>query len=151
MKHVWSIICQQSSIDFESNLLSLYNCLEEINLVIDKDQVSREKKMTIPTKFQLVSSWSIEDSSQNNNLETRGEFIDPDGNTLNTFDNSFIIKSGITRFRNRTNIQGFPVTKEGRYYLKVWQKNQAKDFELVAELPIDIKINYQLLKVAGNK
>ena len=57
MKHVWSIICQQSSIDFENNLLSLYGCIEELNLVVDKDKILQNEKMIIPAKFQLVSFW----------------------------------------------------------------------------------------------
>ncbi|OIO07227.1 hypothetical protein AUJ35_02465 [Candidatus Falkowbacteria bacterium CG1_02_41_21] len=149
MKHIWSIICQKSSIDFENNLLSLFNCVEEMNLVVDKDKVSSREKMLIPAEFQLISFWVVEDSSRDNNLEIKGELIDPDNKILNTFNNSFTIKSGASRFRNRTNIQGLPITKAGRYYLKVWQKNNSKaDFKLVAELPIDIKINYQLLKVS---
>ena len=149
MKHVWSIICQQSSIDFENNLLSLYGCIEELNLVVDKDKILQNEKMIIPTKILLVSFWSVADSSRDNNLDVKGEFIDPKGKVLNTFNNSFIVKSGAIRFRNRTNIQGIPVTGEGRYYLRVWQKNSHNQkFDLVAELPIDIKINYQLLEVA---
>lgn len=149
MKHIWSILCQKSSIDFESNLLSLFDCVEEMNLVLDKEKVSNNDKMIIPAEFQLVSFWAVQDSSDTNSLEMKGELVDPDNQVLNTFSNSFVIKKGISRFRNRTNIQGLPVTKEGRYYFKVWQRsNNEKDFKLVSELPIDIKINYQLLPVS---
>jgi len=149
MKHVWSIICQKSSIDFESNLLSLFNCLEEMSLVIDRDKISEGERIIIPAEFQLVSFWTVEDSSRDNDLEIKGELVDPAGEILNTFTNRFVIKSGTLRFRNRTNIQGLPVTKEGRYYIKVWQKDSQNNFELVSELPIDVKINYQILKVAN--
>lgn len=148
MKHIWSIICQHSSIDAENNLLSLFNCVEEMNLIVDRDKMSEQEKIVIPAEFQLVSFWATEDSSKDNKLEIKGELVDPDNKVLNTFNNNFVVKSGVARFRNRTNIQGLPITKEGRYYVKVWQKNDKEKFVLVAELPIDIKISYQILKVS---
>lgn len=148
MKHIWSIICQHSSIDAENNLLSLFNCVEEMNLIVDRDKISEPEKIVIPAEFQLVSFWTIEDSSKDNKLEIKGELVDPDNKVLNTFNNNFVVKSGVARFRNRTNIQGLPITKEGRYYVKVWQKDDKEKFVLVAELPIDIKISYQILKVS---
>lgn len=148
MKHIWSVICQKSSIDFENNLVSLFNCIEELTLVVDKEKIPENGRIVIPVEFQLVSSWTIEDSSQDNSLEIKGELIGLDNEILNTFDNTFPIKSGITRFRNRINIQGLPVTKEGRYYIKVWKKDNKGKFILESELPIDIKINYQILKVS---
>lgn len=148
MKHIWSIVCQQSVIDAENNLLSLFNCVEEMNLTVDRDKISEPEKIVIPAEFQLVSFWSVKDSSKDNELTVKGELVDPNNKILNTFNNTFIVKSGVTRFRNRTNIQGLPITTEGRYYVKVWQKDLKEKFTLVAELPIDIKINYQILKVS---
>ncbi len=148
MKHVWSVLCQKSSIDFENNILSIFGCIEEMNVVIDKDKIVENEKIVIPVEFQLVSYWIAEDSSVSNSLEIKGEFIDSSGLVLSSFENSQQIKPGSARFRHRVNIQGFPVTKEGRYYLKLWQKKLGgkKEFSLVAELPVDVKIAYQLLK-----
>lgn len=147
MKHIWSIICQQSSIDSEKNLLSLFSCIEEMNILIDKEKVSDNKKIIIPTEFQLVSLWTVEDSLKENKLELRVDLLDPDNQILSSFNNSFLVKSGSSRFRNRTNIQGLPVSREGRYYLRVSQRVNGGSYNLVSELPIDIKINYQIMKV----
>jgi hypothetical protein len=148
MKHIWSILCRTSSIDFESNSLSLFECIEEINLTIDKTKIPLGEKMIIPAEFQLVSFWIIKDNSRDNAIELKGELVDPNGKVLNSFKNSHEIKKGALRFRSRINIQGLPTTEEGRYYFKVWQKvNGEKDFELISELPLDIKISYQLLEV----
>jgi len=142
MKNIWSIICQRSSIDEKSNLLSLFNCIEQMSLLIDKEQLSKNKKNVIPVDFQLVSLWTIEDPSKENITEIKNEFVDPDNKVLNTFYNKFKIKRGALRFRNRTNIQGLPITKEGRYYYRIWQKKKNK-FELISELPLDINISYK--------
>jgi hypothetical protein len=148
MKHVWSILCQRSSIDFETNSLSLFDCLEEMNVVINKTELVKNDKIIIPVEFQLVSFWSIEDSEKDNILKIKGELVDSKNKILNSFENSFNIKKGIKRFRNRTNVKGLPITEEGRYYIKVWQwAEKISKFEVVSELPLDVKISYQLLPV----
>ena len=145
MKHVWSILCEKSSIDNESNLLSLFSCLEEISVVIDKDKMPEKgKKMLIPANFQLVSYYTVDNTEQENKLETKVELVSPDGETLNQFNNTFTVKPGVSRFRNRANISGVPVYGEGRYFIKIYQQVEG-DLKLRAELPIDIKISYKLL------
>ena len=36
MKHIWSILCQNSSIDDKTKLLSIFSCIEELGVTIDK-------------------------------------------------------------------------------------------------------------------
>lgn len=145
MKHIWTILCQSSSVDIDTNILSIFNCIEELSLTIDKTQLIDKEKLVIPVGFQMVSFWAVENSNKDNILEIRGEVVDPDGKLLNKFDNKFNIKKGILRFRNRINIQGLPVTKDGRYTIKMMQKMEKnKDFEVVAELPLDVKIGYTI-------
>ncbi len=142
MKHVWSIICEKSSIDFESNLLSMFNCVEEVKVVIDKTKMPKNDKLIIPVNFQIVSFWSVEDSNKENFVEVKGELIAPGGAVLIEFKNN--LKSGkkIKRFRSRTNIQKMPVTESGRYYFKILQKKGNK-FKIVAELPLDVTLSYK--------
>ena len=144
MKHIWSIICEKSSIDFESNLLSLFNCVEEMKFVVDKTKMLPKGKLVIPVNFQIVSFWSIEDFNKENILDIKWEFSDPKEKVLNEFKNILKIKKGIKRFRNRTNVQGMPITESGRYYFRIWQKKNNK-FELVSELPIDVDLSYKIL------
>lgn len=145
MKHIWTVLCQKSSIDIETNLLSLFDCVEELGLVIDKTKAP-EGNLVISTEFQLVSFWTVENPNQDNVLEIRGELLDPNGKILNKFENKFAIKKGILRFRNRTNIQGLPITETGRYIVRMMQKKEdKKEFEIVTELPLDINISYKLM------
>lgn len=143
MKHIWTVLCQKSSIDIETNLLSLFNCVEELSLVIDNAQ-STVENLVIPADFQLVSFWTVENPNRDNVLEIRGELVDPQGKTLNTFENRFEIKKGILRFRNRSNIQGLPITAAGRYLFRMMQRT-ANGFGIVSELPLDIKISYKIM------
>lgn len=143
MKHIWSIICQNYSVDSKTNLLSIFNCVEELKIEIKKDQMPKIDPLVIPISFQMVSFWTIEDTNQKNVLDIKLEIIDPNGKLLNNFNKSFDIANGTLRFRNIINIQNIKITKEGRYMIKVFSKeNDKKGFRVVAELPLDIKIEY---------
>lgn len=145
MKHIWSVLCQKSSIDLESNQLSLFNCLEEISLSLDSADALKNN-LVVPIEFQLVSYWSREKADSELDLRAEGELIDASGKVINSFKNSFPIKQGILRFRNRTNIQGLQITGPGRYYLRLYKLIDSKR-ELVAELPLDVKISYKVMDI----
>lgn len=145
MKYVWSIICEKSSVDFESNLLSMFNCVEEMKVVIDKTKMPKNGKLVVPANFQIVSFWSIEDSNKENSDEIKGEIIDPKGILLNEFKNTLKAEKGKKRLRHKVNVQGMPLTESGRYYFRISQKKNDK-FEVVGELPLDIDISYKLLE-----
>ncbi len=146
MNHIWTVLCQRSAIDFENNLVSIFNCVEELGIVMDKKNVSAPA-LVIPVELQLVSFWTVKDATRENKLEFKGELVDPSGKTIKEFTNDFTVAKDILRFRNRTNIQGFPVTVPGRYYFRMSQREEKKDdFVVVAELPLDVNISYKLLE-----
>ena len=143
MKHIWTVLCQNSSVDSDTNLLSIFNCLEELAIKIDRKKAPKIDELVIPIGAQLISFWSIENQNQDNILEISVEILDPDGKLLNKFDQKIDIKRGPLRFRNILKIQGIKITKEGRYIIKMThKKKEDKDFKVVAELPLDIKISY---------
>ncbi len=140
MKHVWSVICQSSSIDFERNSLSLFNCVEEISIVVKKDKQINSDKIFIPSEFQLLSYWSVDNLEEEKNIDLRCEMFNGDNELLSVFNNSLVVKKGAPRFRSRINIKGIPVKGQGRYYFKVWQKISEGDYELISEIPLDVKL-----------
>lgn len=100
----------------------------------------------VPVEFQLVSFWTVENQSGESVLKIRSEIEDPKGKILQNFEKDFSIKKGVMRFRNRTNIQGMPITEAGRYIIRMMQKKEGKkEFETIAELPVDIKISYKIM------
>ena len=147
MKNVCSIICNNSSIDPQTNFLSLHNCVEEIKIEIDKTKISKNNQIVIPVNLQLISAWAIEDFSKENKVDVKLEFVSPLGEVLNEF---FIVlksKKGDKRLRSITNIQGIKILESGRYYYRV-SKKRGRGFEVVSEVPLDIDIAY---KIFNNK
>lgn len=149
MKHIWSILCQKSSVDKESNLISLFDCVEEISLVIDQTKAPKDDKLIVPIEFQLVSFWVFEkiNKTKDNVLEMKIELLDPDKKLLGRFENKFKVKKGSTRFRSRISIKGLRITKNGRYTFKVRGKGEGeKGHKVVAELPLDLNLSYKFPK-----
>jgi len=152
MKHIWSILCQKSVIDNETNLISLIDCLEELNLTMDINKESNQisEKRVIPINFQIVSFWLIENNDVKK-LEIKIELHDPENNKINEINNIFELKENYLRYRTRINVQGFPVTKSGRYLFKIYQIEQGETLKCVSELPLDVKINYKLQNLENPK
>jgi len=138
MKHIWSIICQNSSIDRDSNSLCLLNTVEEITIKNASRSDMVGKKQVLPISFEIVSLWQISDANKGA-LNIVGEFVDPSGKLLDTYERKIDIPVGFGRFRNRIKINGFSITGPGIYWIKI-KRNDKKKSELVAELPIEVKI-----------
>jgi len=150
MKNVWSIICEKSSIDSQTNLLSLFNCIEEVKLEIDKNKMPKTDKLVIPVSFQLISLWTIEKYTKENMFEIKVELIDPKGKALSEFPNTLKSKKGDKRLRSITNIQGMQITEGGRYHYRISQK-KGNQFEIASETPLDINLSYKILEKSSNK
>jgi len=142
MKHIWSLICERSSIDSQTNLLSIFNCIEEVSLEIDKTKIPDGDKLVVPANIQLISLWTSENFTEENSTEIKVEFIDPNGKILTEFINVLKTKKGEKRLRSLVGMQGLQVTDGGRYYYKIYQKNNNK-FEVITELPFDINLSYK--------
>lgn len=147
MKHIWTVLCQNFSIDKETNLLSLFNCVEELTVKIDRTKITNIDKsdIFINMNIQLVSFWSIENPEKDSVLRTKAELLDPEGKLINEFPREINVKRGPLRFRSIINIRGMKIKKEGRYILKMTHRgDNDRNFKTVAELPLDIKLLYTL-------
>ncbi len=146
MENIWAIICEKSSIDSQTNLLSLFNCIEEIKIEIDKEKMPESDKLVVPINLQVISLWLVKDFTKENSSEIKLEFIDPKGKVLNEFINVLQVKPGEKRMRNIANIQGLQITEEGRYYYRISQKKSNKFIEVV-KLPLDINLSYKIFNI----
>lgn len=143
MENVWSLLCESSSIDVETNSLSVFKCVEGIKLEIDKTKLSKDNGIIIPANFQLISFWAITDSTKKNSCEIKIELIDPKSKVLREFVNTLETKAGEARLRNITKINGLQITESGRYYYQVSQK-KANKFVVVSRLPLDLELSYRI-------
>ncbi len=144
MQHIWSILCHKASIDSATNSLSLFECLEQINVTIDRQETTQQEKIGIPIDFEMVQFWRDNNIKTERKFKIKIELKDPDKNVLQNFDGELVFKKNVKRLRNRMNIKGFPITVEGEYNFVVKLKHGNKYKEVVA-VPIDVILQYKLL------
>jgi len=141
MQHIWSILCKSSSIDQDTNLITLRDCIEQFDITLSK---KTEEKVVAPIEFEIVNLWSGNQSDKTKKFEIKTELYDPKNTKINEFLGSFIFQQNMKRMRTRMKIKGLQVTSTGTYIFKVKIKEKSqKQYKEVAELPLDITLGYK--------
>ncbi len=153
IKSIWSILCQESSVDANTNNISLFKVLEEIKFELKIEELDKlkndpnfdpKKPFFLPFTSQLIILWK--------NLSTKKDFEfpvkillkDPDGKKIQDMTNSFIFQDGKERLRTVISLNGVPLTKPGEYIYSIMVKqNKNEDFEEIATVPIKIDIDFK--------
>lgn len=143
MKHIWTVLCQNSVIDQQTNNLSIHNCIEALSLSLD-ERYQKEAMVTIPVEFQMVSYWKREqDEVGDLQGDLRMDVLDPRKIVLSSYATAFIMKSEFNKTRNRWTIQGLQISATGDYTLLVYKKTPSGEYGLIAELPLEVNIEYK--------
>lgn len=146
LKHIWSVLCKESTINQDDNVISLYGVLEELNITLTPmkgSEASLPEKVgiPIPINYEIVSMWIKNNKKDIVKAEIEYTLISPTGKELlKTIQNAEIPETS-RRFRSRMKISGIQVEKEGDYNFRVRIKEQGSNiFKTVCELPLEIKI-----------
>jgi len=142
----WSILCSNSLVDVDSNNLSLFNIIEQINLNIElkSDKKFDEKAGDIfPLNMVLVSRFrKTIPEDEPIEVDVKIDFVSPDKELLGSFSQSFELGSGIDNIRLRSGIQGLKLTKSGMYNFVIFLKEQSEEkFDAVYSLPLKVTLN----------
>jgi hypothetical protein len=140
MKHIWTVLCKESVINQDDNVISLNGVLEEITSTLTPlAEIKEPKKIIILFNYEIVSYWTKEDDKEVN-ASLKLTVIDPKGVNLNELVKDLVFPKESKRLRTRLKIQGLQATDNGRYLFKVSIKfNENKNFVTVSEVPLDIK------------
>jgi hypothetical protein len=144
--HVWSVLCLQSTVDEETNELSMFKILEELN-VTSKEKLRYKKDgvlespIGLPVTFQLITLWQKIDVSKNAKFDARIEYIDPSGVSHKPFDHEISIPKDKTRARHRFNVSSILVNQGGDYHFRISARDKSrKAFKHVADIPLTITL-----------
>jgi hypothetical protein len=138
IKHVWSVICAKSSIDNETNLISISEVLENLDL---RDKVLGEDlKGVLEIKNEVVSCYFRDGEAKTAESVTQQiVVISPDGREIANNTTRVEFPIGIIRMRNRVKSDGMPVAGFGIHIYEVRLKNEVdEDFQTVARIPISV-------------
>lgn len=133
IQHVWSVLCTRSSIDSETNNISLLEVVEKLTLFGGRNEG------VVPIQVELVTLWSRENLADEESGEARMTCLAPDGTHLvpptpYTVD---LTQFGRTRHRNRIN--GIPVRGSGKYTF-LTELRRDDEWTAVSRVPLEIAI-----------
>lgn len=140
IKHIWSVLCQESIINQDNNMISLNNIIEEINLKQNKNKISKNStKVLVPINHEIVSFLSKSDKNKQVKIQLKLTLLDPNMDKLEEKKFDVIIPVSKDKMRTRIKFASIPITTEGNYVYLVSIK-QNKEFETVAQIPLEVKI-----------
>jgi hypothetical protein len=133
--HVWSALCQNASIDIQTNSVSLFNVLEGITLI---GSISEEKRGII--RLELVSLWNRESEDIPCKGLFRMHFIDPKGKDSEPFSLEINLMESFFH-RTRISIPNMAIAYAGQYNCIIEYQDQGEnEWHQVAKIPLIITI-----------
>src|SRR3989338_1372313 len=116
INHLWSIACSRTSVDRESNNISLFEVLEQLTL--SGGPIQPGKKGVVPILFEIVSLWTKE--HENETIKGRGRtvLVAPSGAELPLLEFDIDL-SNHQRLRTINRITGLPIGEEGKHYFRI--------------------------------
>jgi hypothetical protein len=131
IRHFWTLLCQSSIINQETNNISLIEVIEQLNIIEEK--INNQTKMPA----EIVSFWVKEDINVDENCKIEFSFIDSDEKVIEKFSHELVIPKGKDRMRFRLRVMLPLSLKRGyRYLITKAYNNQSKIFEPVGKTPI---------------
>jgi len=134
--HVWSVLCETSLLDQDSNLISLINVLEEITI----PEEPAEGK-ALPIVVNLVSTWIRSDLNTPGKGQSRINFVSPSGNTLQSLANDVDLTNH-ERLRAKGQFRGLQAPEAGQYHFYIeFREDDHQEWSKVASVPF--KVNFR--------
>ena len=133
--HIWSVLCQRSVIDKDSNTMTLFDAIEQLTIS------GAELPAIAPIPMELVSLWSRTEPDRQARGRARVCLIEPDNSIQQP---SFEIDIDLTaheRYRTRGRMGGMPIRAAGRYKFRVeLQIEGDHQWREVARIPVQVVI-----------
>ncbi len=139
IKHIWSVLCSNSSIDQTSNTVSLFNIIEELEVQVPASVQKTKEPINLGFNFDLVTLWKREGGILA--YDQKVELLSPNMDSLSMIEAPVNFTDKSKRARINLKIQGITLIGEGEYLFRVSVKEKSeKKFEFVHEVPFQVKI-----------
>src|SRR5687768_16274240 len=122
IRHVWSVLCSKSTVDRETNNVSLIEVLEQLEITATVTRIgsSGQAAPPIPTipgapfTGELVTLWARTDPAQPARGIARVRLLSPQGAELAAFEYAIDVSTN-ARLRNQGRVQGLRLAGDGWY------------------------------------
>jgi hypothetical protein len=132
IRHIWSVLCEKSIIDHDTNNISLVNIFEQFTIMADPipDGI-------LPITAELVTLWARDKDMAPSTSKQRLSIIDPEENIIK----EIIMDIDLTKashLRCRAILKGLPVSKSGDYLFRIEYLGDQDNWISVALVPLSI-------------
>jgi len=136
--HVWSVLCQSTSVDQQTNNLSIFQVMEQVQIAGGVPELpAGERFALISMPAVLVSLWErTEDDPER--ASGRIKFRGVDGDEL-VVSPPFPLALESSRLRTTWTLQGVPFAGAGRYQIDV-ELEDDEGWTTVASIPLQIDV-----------
>jgi hypothetical protein len=136
IEHIWSVLCARSATDRETNNLSLFEILEQVNILGPLPDPGANA--AFPMQYEVVSLWARANSAEAEESRGRIKLIAPSG--AQVFAQEFPVNlSENLRMRTQLRSMGFPLLGPGRYRFEVEIQRANENWETVARIPLQVE------------
>jgi hypothetical protein len=134
--HLWTVLCSKSSIDKETNNVSLFSVIEQVT--ISGPTLPQGQTGLVPMEFELVILWYNSPVAGPQRGHARILFKDSSDNTLSTFEFDADVTSS-RRHRTTAKVNGLPFREPGTYrFLLQLNLEGETEFKDIISYPLDI-------------
>ncbi len=149
IKHAWSVVCQSSIIDQQTNNISINAVLEQFTTEHSKPQLELFKKnnptigrgIPVSFTFQVVSLWQSQNPKTQPSGDVTIELFDSIGDSMQKIDFRLVFEAGKARMRTIITSPVLVVSETGLYHFKVSIKEtDSEKFVEVAEIPLEVGV-----------
>jgi hypothetical protein len=135
-RHIWSVLCAKSSTDRETNNISLFEVIEQINVQIPPGVGDPG---VIAISLELVTLWRRQDAETAERATARLVHLEADGSEANSAEFSVDLTRH-RRMRTISKIGGLPVRRPGTHVLKVELQRNDNGWDPVAWIPVEVNV-----------
>jgi len=136
IEHIWTVLCTRSSIDRETNNVSLFEVIEQLNVLGPLPDVAA--RAALPMQFEIVSLWARANAGEPEESTGRIVLIAPNG--LEVLSHVFPVSlTEHTRMRTQMRSVGFPLLGRGRYVFRIELQDTGGTWNQVARIPVEVE------------
>jgi hypothetical protein len=134
IEHVWTVICSRAVVDGDSNIVSLQNVIEQINVVGEPPPDA-----VIAIELEVMTLWARKDFDVPARGHARTAFLLPSGKPGIGPIESSIDLTEFKRHRSRGRFTALPIGQPGRYTFRVDYRGEgASRWRRVAAVPLEV-------------
>lgn len=138
IRHMWTVLCMRSVIDVDTNNISLFDVVEELQL--QRLEGAAGGKSALPVDMHLVSLWGREPKEQPASGRAKDVIVSPSGKVMGEREYDLDMLK-FERTRARRSVRGMPISESGQYWFRthLWDE-QRGIWEEVSNVPLKLTV-----------